>query len=249
MEVRETTRQIEIAKKKLFSEGLPSFAGERLKRLDEVFTQTKRLFVQEHRRMDGATIDLNEVAGTMHPDYGGLTWKELLDRGRRMHINLPLYLENPHYYYERDKKNPTMYYLRVLDGENDEDLYIGEDGNHRTCIGKFELARKGNTMFYGVVVDEYRIDMDLMRLFLEIRNEVTVKKLPYVVEPLSEHIGREDGPGWMVDRYRVVLSIMDLKRSKNCSLSLEEGESFLKNLKRQTFTEKLFGWAKKFLRC
>ncbi len=40
-------------------------------------------------------------------------------RNGRRHLSLPLYLENPHYYYERDKKNPT-----ILDGENDEDLLI-----------------------------------------------------------------------------------------------------------------------------
>jgi len=49
-----------------------------------------------------------------------------------MELNLSLLRENPDYYFEAKKKEPPIYYKSIDGG----DLYIGEDGNHRTCIAK-----------------------------------------------------------------------------------------------------------------
>ncbi len=101
------THDMETAMRRLFSEGVPEFADEKIKSWDRLQFKTEVFpFVKEHRWIDNASIDIFRVVGTQHVDYAGLTWKELLEKGKRMDINLRLYLENPGYYHETTKKQP-----------------------------------------------------------------------------------------------------------------------------------------------
>lgn len=126
-----------IVRMKLFGyEQVPHFAEKVIRSWDETQFNVLQPFIMEHYWCGSSSVNVFRVIGTRHSDYAGGTWLDLLMRGKRMdNINLPLYQSNPGYYLETTQKVPMMYYQSIDGG----DLYIGADGNHRTCIAKFDF--------------------------------------------------------------------------------------------------------------
>lgn len=209
------------------------FANERIELWDsEQFKSQLLPFTKEHYWWEGASINVLRVVGTQHPDYAGKTWLELLKFGKRMRSNLPLYSSNPGYYYEAKKKQPSMYYLSI-DGGN---LYVGDDGNHRTCIARFDFYLKGLTALHGVNVSDYRIDWEMKKLYDTLQTVTAKGGLPYRIEIMSKAISRDDSAGWKIDKYDLHLKVSDYKKNKIFLMPIHEAEDFLKNIeKKQPF--------------
>jgi len=210
----------------------PALLNERIKKWDGFLSHKLLPFVSERYWHGNASINVFRVVGTEHPDYSGLSWVEFLEKGKRMGLNLGLYKENPHYYYDAKKKEPPMYY-RSLDGG---DLYIGEDGNHRTCIAKADFYLKGLSTLHGVVHNDYRIKWELKRVFDELSEVVEARGVALRIEPGSEIIAREDSGEWMREIFENFLIVRDLKKGTTTRLNGEEAERFLeRTLKRRGF--------------
>lgn len=151
------------------------------------------MFIVESIWNSEVTINLDQVKGTTHPDYENLNWISLLYRGKRMKRNISELLSNPNYYCTTKKKAPTMSYIRHSDG-----YWVDADGNHRTCIGRFFLhLTDRNPFLHGVEVREVRIDVEAYSKWLAMGGFGG----PLRVEAVQ--IARDDGPGWMRERYRL----------------------------------------------
>lgn len=109
------------------------------------------------------SVDLKNVVGTCHPEYGGKTWGFLLPRRgslrgsipeseplqqplKRAERNVQLLAENPQYYVDHETKE-NWTFLEV-DGR----YYIAE-GNNRTVIARFFLAANNlSEIIHGVTI-------------------------------------------------------------------------------------------------
>ena len=146
------------------------------------------VIVEEVRQTED--VDISSVVGTAHPDYQGLYWSEMLLKGKRMHLNLPLLEENPSYYLDGERKLPVMEYLE-LEGK----VYVYGDGNHRTAIAKVFLGLLGKKEFGKVYLRKWTLDEKALEL-AEIAREKGISFLTRRVK-----LSREDGPGWQVEYY------------------------------------------------
>lgn len=79
------------------------------------------------------------TVGTDHPQYAGMTWLELLERGKRMDINIPLLEKNPGYYTQAEQQHAGMSFVST-DGIH---WYVSADGNHRSCLARFLFHLQG----------------------------------------------------------------------------------------------------------
>lgn len=186
-------------------------------------------FIKEHYWAGNATINIFRVAGTQHPDYIGMTWIEFLQKGKRMGLNLRLYERNPGYYNEHSKKDPTMYFQSIDGGE----LFIGQDGNHRSAIARAAFYFGGDPNLYGVEVNDYRIDWALKKAYEDLRDAITERRLPYYIEPVTKLVKREDTGGWMLDRYQPRIRVINAKKGEDKELDLEGIKSFASRIKKK----------------
>jgi len=131
-------------------------------RLDEILVapveEKYRTFVLEEKTQSCAEISPLEVTGTYHPDYQGMTWEKFLYKGKRMEANLQLLKHNPDYYVTNSIKTPVMSYIRI-----NNQLFIRDDGNHRTAIARLLFALIGDVSrpLKGVYLTEITIDRNL----------------------------------------------------------------------------------------
>ncbi|MBI3755298.1 MAG: conjugal transfer protein TraF [Deltaproteobacteria bacterium] len=205
----------------------PDIFKRKIERWSSAFSQKLWPFVKEHYWHSNASVNVFRVVGTQHPDYAGFTWVEFLEKGKRMGLNLKLQEENPGYYYETRNKEPVMYYNSIDGG----DLYIGDDGNHRTCIARAVFYLKGDSILHGVTVNDYRIDWRLRDIYDRLLQIIEEKKLSYFVEPQSEVVSRDDSGGWMLEKYKTTFKVKDFKKGKNLILDGEEIGGFLESVK------------------
>lgn len=203
---------------------------------DLAFTRLRRLFSREKDEFeefiieDGFHIepelDYTKIVGTQHPDYAENSWLDLFRYGKRMHINLPLFMENPEYYIEEGMKIPVMSFMKEEDG-----YYVYHDGNHRSCIANFFLRKRGIDRFGQVEVHEKKRDKDLQTIYYEILDEVKAKKKNIHVHIHKEHIGREDGAGWKKDLFQISFKIWNVRTGMEGFIQAEEAEDYLNKLK------------------
>lgn len=137
---------------------------------------------------DNASVNIQRVYGTSHADYIGMTWRELLSKGKRMPANLKLFQQNPDYYLRLDEKTFPPMHIHFYNGKG----YVGEDGNHRTCIARFFLYGKKSPFLHGVRLTEVQTDFRMEALFSEIQ-----ALLPgwCSVSAVSKEVSRDDGDG------------------------------------------------------
>jgi len=196
-------------------------------------------FVSEHTWRDSESIDIFRVVGTQHPDYIGMTWIELLEKGKRMGINLRLFESNPGYYKDKGKKQPSMYYQSIDGG----DLYVGADGNHRTCIARAFFSITGQSVVHGVTIDNYKIDWEMKKAYDGLNNKINRDKLNYYMKVVTKIVSREDSEGWMRERQDVKLYIRDTKKDKEFLLDSRQANEFANSLgKRKGILDKILNW-------
>ncbi len=146
------------------------------------------VIVEEVRQTED--VEISSVVGTAHPDYQGLYWSDMLLKGKRMHMNLPLLEKNPSYYLDGERKLPVMEYLE-LGGK----VYVYGDGNHRTAIARVFLGFLGKKDFGKVYLRKWTLDEKAMELAETARE----KGISFFVRKVK--LSREDGPGWQVEYY------------------------------------------------
>ena len=171
-------------------------------------------FTVSHYWSDNTSINVCDVIGTAHKEYAGKSWQWLLNNGRRMNHNLELLDTNPVYYYEQHKKEPSMYFVKI-----NNKLYIGADGNHRTCISKFLFDIEGRSVLHGVTLDEYTIDYSMYNLYSLLKELAVNNNLQWDIEPERELIERLDGAGWKRDNYKIRLKITNTKNMYSIEIS------------------------------
>lgn len=188
---------------------------------------------------DQASINLVDVCGTMHPDYAGMTWREFLSKGRRMEGNLGAFQRNPVYYTDATiRRLPSMHFIR-----RDGRTFIGEDGNHRTCIGKLYLYAQGHAYIHQVTVTEHVVDWTFYDLYCRL-DAVAPERWRLSARRESTH--REDGPGWMRDFYETRINITDRVRQNRWSWDRDQLAAELPDLetvarKRPGLWNRIFG--------
>ena len=188
----------------------PDLLNQRIQRWDDMEFRKLQTFATEKYWQDSSSINVFRVVGTQHPDYGGWTWLDFLQGGKRMGLNLSLLRDNPGYYYDTTRKQPTMFF-HSLDGG---DMYIGGDGNHRTCIAKALFYLNGDSMIHGVSLTDWRIDWALKKAFDELIALTVQKGLPFFIEAVQETMDRDDSSGWMREKYKPGVRVYDTKRNK-----------------------------------
>jgi hypothetical protein len=146
------------------------------------------------------------ISGTQHPDYIGMTWREFLRKGRRMGSNIKEYKQNPAYYTDSGFIRQPGMYIKFIDGKG----YVGDDGNHRTCIGKFFLYSHPSPYMHGLDFTEQLTDERMYALYTRL-----VKLLPGYCLPLPEavEIKRDDGKGWCAQHFDVRVRITNKRRN------------------------------------
>ncbi len=158
--------------------------------------------------ISNTSINICDVAGSMHTDYIGKSWRWLLENGKRMVSNLELLNKNPVYYEEIIKKEPYMHFIKI-----DNKIYVGTDGNHRTCIAKFLFDMQGKTTLHGVMLEEYSINYEIYNLYSIIENFSHHNLLNWIVKPFKNIIERIDGAGWKRDNYQLGIKITNPKNN------------------------------------
>ena len=214
-----------------------------LNRPIDKWTAPDMRFVKELYWQDSASVNIFRVKGTQHPDYAGLeSWVKLLEVGKRMYLNLPLFKQNPGYYYEKTKKIPSMYYQNINFG----DYYIGADGNHRTAIAKAAFfLDKTDGLIHGVTVSSYRVDLDFKKHFDGITQTVSKRKLPLYATVETKAVSRDDGGGWMLEKYTPTIQIQDYKKNNYVILhNAKEAKEFLENINMSKFRRFFFFFKK-----
>lgn len=186
-------------------------------------------FVVEKSWSARHSIDVFEVVGTAHPDYQGLTWRQFLEAGKRMPLNLALHRDNPGYYLDGSVKLPPMYYIAL----DDSGWFVNGDGNHRTCIARFFFHGLGRTMLHGVHAESYRTDPYAREVFEALSEFIAAHGLRLRAEPHRKTLSRTDGAGWMRERYLVSIRLRDLRRGVQEILSPDQAEQRLAGLRRK----------------
>ena len=179
----------------------PHWANDKIAKWEDV----REDFVVSKYWCGNGSVNVFRVIGTSHPDYSGMTWKEFLQKGKRMTLNLDLHSKNRAYYLDTIVKQPGMYYL-TNDGLN---YFVGNDGNHRTCIARFDYHYHGLTTIHGVNITDLRIDREMGKLFTELDEVVRERRINARVAPDRHVLGREDTGGWMLEKYEIRIRFLD----------------------------------------
>jgi hypothetical protein len=158
------------------------------------------LFIVTSYWCDQASLNLLDVYGVTRPDYAGLTWREFLAKGRHMEANLYAFKKNPEYYTKHVYRLPSMFY-RKTDGRT----YVADDGNHRTCIGKFYLYVQGKPYIHGVRLEENIVDWRFLALYQRLK---AVCPRDWRVKIVRTVVRREDGSGWKRDFFEIKASFI-----------------------------------------
>lgn len=206
----------------------PPFADEKLLSWNDIKFHELEPFITERQRHGSASVNVFKVVGTRHPEYSGKSWLHLLENGKRMQKNLTELAGNPNYYQETSPKQPYMQY-RSIDGG---DVYIGDEGNHRTCIARFYFFAQGATILHGVNLLDYRIDWAMKSLCDEFRQTVAKLRLPIFLTTNSKLVERRDATNWMSDRYVVSACVLDGRSRETHEFDHDGLQKYLERLKK-----------------
>ncbi len=158
-----------------------------------------------------------------------------------MEGNLEAFQRNPNYYTDAAiKRLPSMHFLR-----QDGKTFVGEDGNHRTCIGKLYLYSHGHAYIHQVTLIENIVDWPFYELY---RRLDTVAGEKWRISARRESIRREDGPGWKRDFFETRIQIIDrVKRNQwswdrnQLDAELPDLENTSRKTNKNMLLHKLFG--------
>jgi len=186
---------------------LPFWAEDEILQWNESELEQRKPFALSHYWNEKASINVFHVKGTSHPDYHGNTWHWLIHNGKRMSVNKALYQDNPDYYLNTEKKIPPMYYVSI----NGHDWFVDGDGNHRTCIARFDFQMNNRSIIHGVTISDWRIDHELARIYERIQELIMERRLPFSVTAQRETLYRHDNPGWQKEGYRPEIHLSSAK--------------------------------------
>ena len=220
----------------------PDILNQQIKSWDDLRFNQIEPFLVEKRWEDSTSVNVFSVTGTQHPDYAGLnSLIRLLEVGKSMYLNLPLFKQKPEYYFEKIKKIPSMYYLSINGGE----YYIGADGNHRTAIAKAAFFLDETDGFlHGVTLNSFKADLELKKCFENINETVKKRNLSLYVTVETKTVSREDGGGWMIEKYAPAIQVQDYRKNDYIVLhNAKEAEEFLGNINASIF-RRFFGFLK-----
>lgn len=181
----------------------PHWSEETIRPFDEDLYRESLPFVQRRYWCDSGSVNVFRIVGTRHPDYKNMSWRWMIENGKRMPENLELHRTNPGYYLETTRKIPEMTYI-TMDGL---DFYVSTDGNHRSAIARFDFHYRGITMLHGVSIEDIRIDEDMFRFYCNLKKVQEERFLPWIVSSESETISREDTAGWMLETCRIRIRV------------------------------------------
>lgn len=197
-------------------ESEPHFANEILSLWNETNFLELQPFIKEHYWCGNASVNVFRVVGTRHPDYANNTWLHVLMNAKRMNnINIPLYCSNPGYYQETCAKDPYMHYQSIDGG----DLFIGNEGNHRTTIARFDFYKKGITNLHGVFLDDYKIDWEFKKIYDEANTIIREKGLRIYISLNKSIVERQDTVAWKLDKYKLTAKIWDAKKGEEVKIN------------------------------
>lgn len=126
--------------------------------IDEVKAYTYETIV-----IRDASVPLNKIYGSRHPNYAGTTWRDVLYGAERIERRLQGAIDDPSYYTHHSLvQSDVITYAKI------NDSYYIEQGNHRTTIAKFLLPMLGYDQLSNVRVSEYKIDHELKDLIEEL---------------------------------------------------------------------------------
>ncbi|RIY05595.1 hypothetical protein [Klebsiella quasipneumoniae] len=165
-------------------------------------------FITRHYWTDRGSINVFRIVGTDHPQYAGMSWLDLLHRGKRMDINIPLIESNPDFYTEATQSHQGMCFVS-LDGL---DWYVSADGNHRSYLARFyfHLQGYGVTQLHNVSLSQYQVDHTFMAACEALSAMVSVLRSQGVYLALlacREPISRDDTLGWKVDSWYTEVTV------------------------------------------
>lgn len=218
----------------------PHWAGERIGAWDDNALRRVEPFVHLDYWTDQASVNVFRVVGTQHFDYQGKTWLDFLEGGKRMDLNLSLHAKRPDYYRSTERKRPLMHYV-TLDGLS---FYVGADGNHRTCIARFDFHYSGLTQLHGVTVNHHHVDWAFYECYRKLLEVCRERKIPATLTPFKEGIRREDTAGWKLDRYRTLIRFDERFGEQSDILDQEGAAAKLHDLTRPA-RRRLFAFLKR----
>ncbi|BEO39394.1 TPA: hypothetical protein SLF17_002024 [Serratia marcescens] len=165
-------------------------------------------FITRHYWTDRGSLNVFRIVGTDHPQYAGMSWLDLLHRGKRMDINIPLIESHPEYYTDATQPHHGMSFVS-LDGL---DWYVSADGNHRSCLARFyfHLQGYGVTQLHNVSLSQYQVDHAFMTACEALSAMVSVLRSRGVYLALSARrvpVSRDDTPGWKVDTWHTEVTV------------------------------------------
>jgi hypothetical protein len=207
----------------------PHWAGEGILAWDDAAFHRLEPFITASYWSDQESINIHRVVGTQHPDYQGKTWLEFLNGGKRMDINLPLHHSNPGYYLDTEPKSPSMHYVS-LDGLN---YYVSVDGNHRTCIAKFDFHYTGRVMLHGITLVRHQVDWAFYQYYQGLVGYARAHQLPLLFSPKSTTVSRDDTGEWKLDRFSPGLKVENYQDHTTETLDREAALVLLTRLRTQ----------------
>ncbi|HFI1540092.1 TPA: hypothetical protein ACIX0E_005827, partial [Escherichia coli] len=181
---------------------MPQWANDPLLAWDATAFAAMSDFITEHYWTGQGSINVFRIVGTDHPQYAGMTWLELLERGNRMDINIPLLEKNPGYYTQAEQQHAGMSFVST-DGV---DWYVSADGNHRSCLARFLFHLQGEerTQLHNVAQSIYHTDRAFWSACREIHNltDALSRHGVYIrLQTRRQCVAREDLACWKVDRF------------------------------------------------
>ncbi|MEF6285097.1 hypothetical protein U9047_14140 [Escherichia coli] len=182
---------------------MPQWANEPLRAWDAAEFAAMSDFITEHYWTGQGSINVFRIVGTDHPQYAGMSWLELLERGKRMDINIPLVEKNPGYYTQAEQLHAGMSFVST-DGIH---WYVSADGNHRSCLARFLFHLQGEerTQLHNVAQSIYHADRAFWSACREIHNlaDVLSRHGVYLrLQTRRQSVSREDLACWKVDHFR-----------------------------------------------
>jgi len=228
MEVKSDCRvNEEFALRRRASMTPPHWADELIRPWDADRFRRIEPFITSTYWSDSDSINVHLIVGTQHPDYRGKSWRWFLEGGKRMDLNLALHRDNPDYYLDTKRKRPAMHFV-TLDGNN---YYVGDDGNHRSCIAKFAFHYSGLSMLHGVVMTRHTVDWEFYRRYRALQRLVKSHGVAAIFTATSNHVGRRDTGGWKIDLYQPSILYTNLDSGKEETLDRGRAGALIESLR------------------
>ncbi|MGP0838169.1 hypothetical protein [Serratia sp. CY85251] len=186
----------------------PAWADTQIEPWSRVGLRHAEDFVTRHYWTDRGSLNVFRIVGTDHPQYAGISWLDLLHRGRHMDSNIPLIESNPDYYTEAAQLHHGMNFVS-LDGL---DWYVSADGNHRSCLARFyfHLQGYGVIQLHNVSLNQYQIDqafMEVCEALSQMMTTLAQRGVSLALLARRVPIVRDDTPGWKVDTWRTDVTV------------------------------------------